>query len=105
MRTNFKKKLLIVAVLVVVAVTLLLVAACSHSHTLTAVARKDATCTEKGNEAYWKCDDCGKMFSDSAGKNEIKSVPEIAAKGHSVPSFTETVNKPLPKISPHWGTT
>ena len=62
----------------------------AHKHTLTAVSKQDATCTEKGNEAYWKCDGCGKMFSDSEGKNEIQSVPEIAAKGHSVPSMTET---------------
>ncbi|MCD7889806.1 MAG: hypothetical protein LUG23_07845, partial [Oscillospiraceae bacterium] len=43
----------------------------SHTHTLTHVAAKDATCTEDGNTEYWYCDDCGKYFSDEDGENEI----------------------------------
>ena len=62
----------------------------SHVHSLTAVAKKDATCTEKGNEAYWKCESCGKMFSDKNGNTEIYSVPEIAAKGHSISDYKVT---------------
>ncbi len=62
----------------------------AHVHSLTAVAKKDATCTEKGNEAYWKCESCGKMFSDKDGNKEIYSVPEIAAKGHNVSDYKVT---------------
>ena len=62
----------------------------AHVHLLTAMAKKDATCTEKGNEAYWKCESCGKMFSDKDGNTEIYSVPEIAAKGHSISDYKVT---------------
>lgn len=42
-----------------------------EKHTLSKVAAKAATCTETGYKEYWKCSDCGKLFSDSEGKNEI----------------------------------
>ncbi len=96
-KTNIGRliRVVCIAMFAAIAVSLLGLAACkpdesSHKHTLTVVSKQDATCTEKGNEAYWKCDGCGKMFSDGEGKNEIQSVPEIAAKGHSVPTMTET---------------
>ena len=39
---------------------------------LTQVAEyKAPTCTEAGNIAYWRCDDCGKLYSDAEGKTEI----------------------------------
>lgn len=44
----------------------------SHTHSLVYVPAKEATTTEEGNIAYWYCSGCGKYFSDSAGKNEIK---------------------------------
>ena len=86
------------AILSLLLASVFLLAACkpkkpddpAHKHVLTEIAQQDATCTEKGNETYWKCNDCGKMFSDQYGNYEIKSIPEIAAKGHSVPSMTET---------------
>ena len=53
-----------------------------HTHSLTAVAQVDATCTETGTEAYWKCDDCGKLFSDAAGKHEINAPVVIPVKAH-----------------------
>ena len=28
---------------------------------------KKATCTEKGNRAYWHCEDCGLYFADKDG--------------------------------------
>ena len=40
-------------------------------HTLVAVEGKDATPTEPGYKAYWKCSVCNKLFSDAEGKNEI----------------------------------
>ena len=52
---------------------------------LTQVAEyKAPTCTEAGNIAYWRCDDCGKLYSDAEGKTEITEADiAIPAKGHS----------------------
>lgn len=55
----------------------------SHSHSLDAVAKKDATCTEAGYEAYYKCSGCDKLFSDEKGENEITAPTAIAA-GHKI---------------------
>ncbi len=55
----------------------------AHTHELTAVTEKAATCTQDGYEAYWKCDGCGKMFSDENGKNEISAPVVVEATGHS----------------------
>lgn len=35
-----------------------------HTHTMKAVEAKEATCTEKGNQAYYYCTSCGKYYSD-----------------------------------------
>ena len=52
-------------------------------HDMTAVAAKDATCTEPGNSAYYVCDNCDKYFSDETGENEIQLADTvISAKGH-----------------------
>ncbi|MBR5779641.1 MAG: InlB B-repeat-containing protein [Clostridia bacterium] len=42
-----------------------------EKHNVISVEAKDATCTEKGNIAYFTCADCGKCFSDATAKNEI----------------------------------
>lgn len=42
-----------------------------HTHSMTAVAQKDATCTANGNIAYWHCTKCDKYYSDADGKTEI----------------------------------
>ena len=55
----------------------------AHTHELTAVAEKAATCTEDGYEAYWKCEGCDKLFSDAEGKNEITAPVTVKAKGHT----------------------
>ena len=39
-------------------------------HTLTAVAKVPATCETAGTSAHWKCEVCGKLFSDAEGKTE-----------------------------------
>ncbi len=51
-------------------------------HTLTKTEAVPATCTAAGNEAYWICSACGKMFSDESGTTEIKSIPTTPAFGH-----------------------
>ena len=61
-----------------------------HEHSLTAVAEVPATCEEAGTEAHWKCSECGKLFSDAEGKNEIAAPGVIPALGHT-PVKTEAV--------------
>ena len=36
-----------------------------------------ATCDEIGTEEYWKCIECGKMFSDGVGESEITQIVSI----------------------------
>ena len=44
-----------------------------------------ATCTTAGNSAYWKCNRCGKYFSDAEGLNEIaENSWVIQATGHNL---------------------
>ena len=45
-----------------------------HTHTLTHVPAKDATCTEEGNVEYWHCDGCDKNFADNEGEDELTTV-------------------------------
>lgn len=71
-----------------------------NNHSITEVAAKAATCTEKGNTAHYKCTLCGKLFSDSEGTTEITAdsieepfahtVTEVAAK---TATCTEKGNK------------
>lgn len=53
-------------------------------HILTARAAVAPSCTNGGNEAYWTCSECGKMFSDAAGITEIADVPKTPALGHDI---------------------
>ena len=53
-------------------------------HTLTAVAKVPATCETAGTSAHWKCDVCGKLFSDAEGKTETTLEKlAIPATGHA----------------------
>ena len=56
-----------------------------HTHNLTLVAAKAATCTTAGNSAYYTCDGCDKWFADAAGSVEItdKTSVKIPAPGHT----------------------
>ena len=59
------------------------------THKLTKVEAKPATCTEKGNTAYYVCEDtdcgCGKLFKDRYGQHEITLADTVVpAKGHSL---------------------
>ena len=54
-------------------------------HTLTKTDAKAATCTEDGNNEYYTCSACGKVFKDSDGKTETTVEAEkIAATGHTM---------------------
>ena len=56
-----------------------------HTHNLTLVAAKAATCTTEGNSAYYTCDGCDKWFADATGSVEItdKTSVKIPAPGHT----------------------
>ena len=57
----------------------------THTHSMTSVAAVEATCTEDGHTAYYKCDSCGKYYSDEAGTKEISlDSTVVEAKGHSM---------------------
>ena len=63
-----------------------------HTHNLTLVAAKAATCTTAGNSAYYTCDGCDKWFADATGSVEItdKTSVEIAPLNHdwNAPAYT-----------------
>lgn len=53
-----------------------------HTHNLTKVAGKEATCTEPGNPEYYTCDGCSDLFADSLGNAKITDIV-IAPLGHT----------------------
>ena len=56
----------------------------AKGHTLTAVQAVPATCETAGVEAHWKCEVCGKLFSDAEGKTETTLEKlAIPATGHA----------------------
>ncbi len=52
----------------------------SHTHTMSYIAAKAATCTAAGNTAYYYCSGCGKYYSDAAGNIEITLASTVIAK-------------------------
>lgn len=56
----------------------------SHEHSLAKMDEVDATCTTSGKKAYYYCESCNAIFSDSKGNNEIVDGSEIIieATGH-----------------------
>ena len=57
---------------------------CANGHTLTAVEAVPATCETAGVKAHWKCEVCGKLFSDAEGKTETTLERlAIPATGHA----------------------
>ena len=65
------------------------IAVAALGHNIEYVAAKSATCVEKGNDAYYKCKNCGKTYVDSAGKTEIKPTTYDAL-GHKFDGQTPT---------------
>lgn len=45
-----------------------------HTCTITPVAKKEASCTSPGKNAYYTCSTCGKSYEDDKGKTEIKNL-------------------------------
>ena len=58
--------------------------ALGHTHHMTPVAAKPATCTEDGNTAYYVCSGCSKLFADATGNVEITADKTVdKATGHT----------------------
>lgn len=75
------KKLSLLICLAVLAVCLFGAVACEmHEHDYVEHAAVVATCDKAGNELYYTCNGCDKLFDKD--KQEIASVPTIEAKGH-----------------------
>ena len=70
-------------------------------HAMTLTEAKAATCTEDGNNAYYTCGNCHKVFLDEQGEKETTIQAEILpALGHTIaivntkaPTCTEAGNK------------
>lgn len=59
------------------------------THKIVKVEAKAPTCTEVGNEEYWKCTECDHAFKDEQGTDEYTDQSYvIAAKGHQVEGAT-----------------
>ena len=57
----------------------------AHTCTLTKVPAKAATCTEDGNIEYYQCSDpdCGKLYKDAAGTQEITTADTVIKAAHT----------------------
>ena len=62
-------------------------------HAVIEVPEVPATCEKDGTKAYWKCDICGKLFSDEAGTTEIEEPEKIEKTGHDWGDPTYTWSK------------
>ena len=67
-----------------------------HTHNLTLVAAKAATCTEDGKEAYYKCEGCGKFYEDVLGTKEIT---DLASWGN-IAKIAHTTKQTVTKATP-----
>ena len=67
-----------------------------HTHNLTWVAAKAATCTESGKEAYYKCEGCGKFYEDVLGTKEIT---DLASWGN-IAKIAHTTRQTVTKATP-----
>ena len=67
-----------------------------HTHNLTLVAAKAATCTEGGKEAYYKCEGCGKFYEDVLGTKEIT---DLASWGN-IAKIAHTTKQTITKATP-----
>ena len=67
-----------------------------HTHNLTLVATKAATCTEGGKEAYYKCEGCGKFYEDVLGTKEIT---DLASWGN-IAKIAHTTKQTVTKATP-----
>ena len=79
-----KKHLTLLVLLILVCAALVACGDSSteHQHACVAVSGTPASCTDDGVVDHYRCDGCGKLFSDADGNNEITSTA-ISALGHT----------------------
>lgn len=71
------------------------------AHTLVKTEASSPTCTAAGNDEYWTCSVCQKMFADGSGTAEITEIPTIAALPHDfVNGFCADCGAPDPTYTP-----
>ena len=72
-------------------------------HNLQSVAAVEPTCTQSGNNAYWKCLDCGKFFADSAAVNEITDHSSVIRKalGHDYSVMSDNLRSEAANCQEH----
>ena len=69
-------------------------------HTIVPVDGKEPKCTEDGYEPYYKCTECGKLFSDAEGKKVISAPVAIKKLGHDLKLVKELA--PTKESAGHW---
>ena len=72
-------------------------------HNLQSVAAVEPTCTQSGNNAYWKCLDCGKFFADSGAVNEITDHSSVIRKalGHDYSVMSDNLRSEAANCQEH----
>lgn len=91
---NKTKRIFVALIMALVTVASTMFAGCSvgtngqnpfHTHSLTKVTPKAATCLEDGNREYYTCSGCGGAFADAEGTVALSTNQYvIPAKGHQV---------------------
>lgn len=61
------------------------------AHTLNLVPAVLPKCETNGNEEYWKCSVCQKLFADAAGAKQLADVPVIPATGHTLEHVKDNI--------------
>lgn len=85
MKQKGKKVVGLVACSMLFVASAISLAACGggEKHDLKQYSAQEATCTEAGHKAHYKCGDCGKYYEDAEAKKELaESDVVIPAKGH-----------------------
>ena len=58
-------------------------------HKIETIKGEAATCQTTGIKSHYKCEFCGKYYSDAAGKTEVTAASlVVSAKGHSFGGYT-----------------
>ena len=55
-----------------------------HRHSPKHVSATESSCTVDGNIEYWKCEECGKFFSDGFCDYEIDITETVVKAGHTI---------------------
>ena len=62
----------------------------THTHKMVYHEAIEPTCIKDGNIAYWSCSECGKMYLDENGTQEV-TIISIDAPGHTWGEWEESM--------------